>query len=505
MRPPTHLPRPPRLIPGRRAVIAAIGAVGALLAAMVTSLAFTASSSATTVPGPPSGFTTVYSDSFSGSSGSGVDSGWTYDTGTQYNGTGCTASYGTGEVESNTNSTANVSEDGSGHLNITAVNSGGSWTSGRIETTSDSFEAPAGGEMEVSASIKQPNPSSGVGYWPAFWMLGAGFRSSGAGTSGTMDCSNWPSAGEIDIMEDVNALSEHSGTFHCGVDPGGPCNETTGLGSGLQSCTGCQTGYNTYSAIVNRTNTSNESITFYLNGNAYYTVTESQVGTSTWQAAVDHGFFLILDLAMGGAYPNAICGCSSPTSATSSGAAMSVGYVAVYETSGSSASPTPTPTPTPTATSTGGGGGTSCSTTATADISADCYRGSSGSISVTAASGDSNPSGVDGNQAAQLTNGDYLEYPGVNFGSGSSQFDARVASGASGGVSGLVEVVLDNPANTPVGSFAIGNTGGWSTWKTVPANISEVTGTHTVYLEFSSGASGDPPFVSLHYFNFPVR
>jgi len=508
MRHPTHLPiplhGPPRLVPGRRAVIAAIGAVGALLAAMVTSLAFTASSSATTVPGPPSGWTTTYSDSFSGSAGSGVDSGWTYDTGTQYNGTGCTANYGTGEVESNTSSTANVSEDGSGHLNITPVDSGGSWTSGRIETTSDSFEAPAGGEMEVSASIKQPNPSSGVGYWPAFWMLGAGFRSSGAGTSGTMDCSNWPSAGEIDIMEDVNALSEHSGTFHCGVDPGGPCNETTGLGSGLQSCSGCQTGYNTYSAIVNRTNTSNESITFYLNGNAYYTVTESQVGTSTWQAAVDHGFFLILDLAIGGAYPNAICGCSSPTSATSSGAAMSVGYVAVYETTGSSASPTPTPTPTPTATSTGGGGGTSCSTTATADISADCYHGSSGSISVTAASGDTNPSGVDGNQAAQLTNGEYLEYPGINFGSGSSQFDARVASGAAGGVSGLVEVVLDNPASTPVGSFAVGNTGGWSTWKTVPANISKVTGTHTVYLEFSSGASGDPPFVSLHYFSFPA-
>ena len=495
------LPRPPRLIPGRRAVIASIGAVGALLAALVTSLAFTASSSATTVPGPPSGFTTTYSDSFSGSSGSGVDSGWTYDTGTQYNGTGCTANYGTGEVESNTSSTANVSEDGSGHLNITPVNSGGSWTSGRIETVSDSFAAPAGGEMEVSASIKQPNPSSGLGYWPAFWMLGAGFRASGAGTSGTMDCANWPSTGEIDIMEDVNALSEHSGTLHCGTDPGGPCNETTGLGSGLQACSGCQTGYNTYSVIVNRTNTSDESVTWYLNGTAYYTVTESQVGTATWQAAVDHGFFLILDVAIGGGYPNGVCGCTSPSSSTSSGAAMSVGYVAVYTTTGASASPSPSPSAT---SSSGSGGGASCSTTATADISADCYRGSAGSISVTAASGDSNPSGVDGNQVAQLSNGDYLEYPGINFGSGSSQFDARVASGAAGGVSGLVKVVLDNPANTPVGSFAVGNTGGWSTWKTIPANISEVTGTHTVYLEFSSGASGDPPFVSLHYFNFPV-
>ena len=239
----------------RRALVAVISAL-APVAALLTVVSLPTSASATTVPAAPSGFSTVFSDSFSGSSGSGVDSNWTYDTGTQYNGTGCTANFGTNEVESNTNSTTNVSEDGSGHLNITAVKSGsGSWTSGRIETTADNFAAPAGGEMEVTASIKQPNPGSGVGYWPAFWMLGAGFRSSGAGTSGTMDCSNWPYTGEIDIMEDVNALSEVAGTLHCGVDPGGPCNETTGLGSGLISCSGCQTGYNTYSVIVNRTNT----------------------------------------------------------------------------------------------------------------------------------------------------------------------------------------------------------------------------------------------------------
>jgi hypothetical protein len=323
-----------------------------------------------------------------------------------------------------------------------------------------------------------------------------------------MACSNWPSTGEIDVMENVNALSEHSGTLHCGVDPGGPCNETTGLGSGLQSCSGCQTGYNTYSAIINRTNTSNESITWYLNGTAYFTATESQVGTATWQAAVDHGFFLILDLAIGGGFPNGVCGCTSPSASTSSGAAMSVGYVAVYQTSGGSPSPSPTPTGTPTPTLTPTPSptptGRQCTTTATADISADCYSGSRGSISVTAATGDTNPSGVDGNQAAQLASGDYLEYPGINFGSGSSQFDARVASGAAGGVSGLVEVVLDNPSNAPVGTFAVGNTGGWSSWRTVPANITKVTGTHTVYLEFSSGASGDPPYVSVHYFNFPV-
>ena len=113
---------------------------------------------------------------------------------------------------------------------------------------------------------------------------------------------------------------------------------------------------------------------------------------------------------------------------------------------------------------------------------------------------DPDPSGVDSSQAAQLSNGVTLKYSSVNFGSGADQFDARVASGATNGASGLVNVVLDNPANAPIGSFAVGNTGGWNSWKTIPANIAATSGTHTVYLEFSSGQPA--PYVSLHYFSF---
>ena len=244
------------LIPGRRGRVIAAAAAITLMAALLTAVSLT-------FQGKPA-WTTVFLDSFSGQAGSPVGSGWTYDLGTQYNGPGCTGNWGTGEVESDTNSTANVAADGSGHLNITPVNAGGGWTSGRIETAAGSFAAPAGGELEVSASIKQPDPASGLGYWPAFWMLGAGLRGSGAGTSGTMTCSNWPSVGEIDIMEDVNGLSGRSGTFHCGTYPGGACHEPGGITSGVRSCPGCQTGYNTYSVIVNRTNTSGESITWYL-------------------------------------------------------------------------------------------------------------------------------------------------------------------------------------------------------------------------------------------------
>ena len=276
------------------------------------------------------GWTTMFDDTFSGPSGSRVDSKWAYDTGTHYHGVGCPAAWGTGEVESAASSTANVSQDGHGHLLITPIRSGSYWVSGRIETTASTFAAPTGGEMKVVASIRQPSPSHGVGYWPSFVMLGAAFRASGAGTSGTMACSKWPTVGEIDVMENVNALSEHSGTFHCGIDPGGPCHESTGLTSGLRPCPGCQTRYNTYSVVINRTRTDNESITWYLNGTAYHNITERQVGAAAWQAAVDHGFFLVLGTAIGGGYPDRVCDCTTPTASTSSGAAMGVKYVAVY-------------------------------------------------------------------------------------------------------------------------------------------------------------------------------
>jgi hypothetical protein len=271
------------------------------------------------VPAPPPGWSTIFSDDFNGPAGSPPGGSWQYDTGPG-------SSFGTGEIETMTNSTSNGYLDGNGDLNLTALGQGSNWTSARIQTTSPNVGAPAGGELEVTASIQQPNPASGLGYWPAFWMLGPG---------------QWPENGEIDIMEDVNALSELSGTVHCGTYPGGPCNEPNGIGSGLRQCGGCQTGFHTYSMILNRANPSNESITFYLDGNQYFQVTEGQVGTSTWQAAFDHNLSIIFDLAMGGGYPNGQCGCTTPTGSTSSGGTMSVAYVAAYQTTGSSGSTGP--------------------------------------------------------------------------------------------------------------------------------------------------------------------
>jgi hypothetical protein len=267
-------------------------------------------------PAPGTGWTTIFDDDFAGAAGSAPSYNWMYDTGPG-------SSFGTGEIETMTNSASNVYLDGNGHLDITALNNGGAWTSGRIQTTSPNVGAPAGGELEVTASIQQPD--DGPGYWPAFWMLGPG---------------QWPENGEIDIMEDVNSLSEVSGTVHCGTDPGGPCGEPDGTGSGLVACSGCESGYHTYTMILNRTNTSDETITFYLDGNPYYTVSEDQIGAATWQAAFDHNLSIILDLAIGGGYPDGECGCTTPTSATVSGGTMSVAYVAAYSSTGATLGPT---------------------------------------------------------------------------------------------------------------------------------------------------------------------
>ncbi len=294
------------------------------------------------VPAPPAGFNTVFSDDFSGAANTGLNtSNWLYDLGTSY--PGGAGNWGTGEVESETNSTANVFQDGNGHLVILPIrDASGAWTSGRVETQNTSFAAPAGGQLEIQASLEQPNPATGLGYWPAFWAMGAAARPVGA--------TNWPSIGELDIMEDVNGSSQESETFHCGVDPGGPCNETTGIGSGLRACAGCQTGFHTYAVIIDRRNTSAEQLRFLVDGNVQFTVNENQVPVATWQAAVDHGFFVIFDLAIGGAFPNAICGCGSPSAATSSGAAMTVDYVAVYQSSGGGGGGTTTTNPPPTTT-----------------------------------------------------------------------------------------------------------------------------------------------------------
>ena len=94
----------------------------------------------------------TWSDEFDGPAITGVNTAnWLYDTGKSY--PGGAASWGTGEIETMTDSAVNVYQDGVSHLIIKPILNGGSWTSGRIETQSTGFMAPVGGRLAVEASI----------------------------------------------------------------------------------------------------------------------------------------------------------------------------------------------------------------------------------------------------------------------------------------------------------------------------------------------------------------
>ncbi|AWE53348.1 glycoside hydrolase family 16 protein [Streptomyces nigra] len=456
---------PPRRRSVRRAVVAVLGTLG-LAAAAAGVVVPSASASA---PTPPSGWTQVFLDDFTGPAGSGVNtSNWRYDTGTGY--PGGPANWGTGEIETMTSSTDNVSLDGNGNLRITPRRDGaGRWTSGRIETNRTDFQPPSGGKLRVEARIQVPNVTGAAakGYWPAFWMLGAPYRG---------NYWNWPGVGELDIMENTQGMNTVFATMHCGTAPGGPCNENSGIG-GNTTCSGttCQAGFHTYRLEWDRS-TSVEEIRFYLDGVNFHTVRAHQVDATTWANATNHGYFIILNVAMGGGFPDAFGG--GPDGGTQPGHSMVVDYVQVL---------------------TSGGGGTTPPPTGNRDaysaIQAESFDGQSGVYT------ESTSDTGGGQNIGALANGDWALYRGVDFGSSAArQFVARVASGAASGVSGLVEVRLDSRANAPVGSFAVGSTGGWQSWRTIPANIGAVTGTHDVYLTFTSGQPAD--FVNVNWFNF---
>ncbi|KAI8305283.1 Glucan endo-1,3-beta-glucosidase A1 [Colletotrichum sp. SAR11_240] len=192
------------------------------------------------------GFSKTWFDDFTGSRGALPSGGnWIIDSGTSY--PGGPANWGTGEIQTYTNSPSNIATNGQGNLVITAIKDAkGAWTSARIETK-QTFMAPAGKKMRVQASLKLPNlGGGGIGYWPAFWTLGAAYRG---------NYWNWPSVGEIDIMENVNNVNRVWAVLHCGTNPGGPCNEPSGLGNN-KNCPAnspCSGVFRTYTVEVDRT------------------------------------------------------------------------------------------------------------------------------------------------------------------------------------------------------------------------------------------------------------
>jgi beta-glucosidase len=121
----------------------------------------------------------------------------------------------------------------------------------------------------------------------------------------------------------------------------------------------------------------------------------------------------------------------------------------------------------------------------------------------TAQSGTQNEPTTDaggGQDVGYIAAGDWLAYGGVDFGAATALWvTTRLASAAS--ITGTVQYRLDSATGPVIATVPVSNTGGWQSWISSTVNLSgTATGTHTVYITFTTGGSGD--FVNLNWFRF---
>jgi hypothetical protein len=444
-------------------------------------------------------WTVVFEDDFSGT-GLPSAAGWDVVEGTGYPG-GPQNGFGTDEIETMTRSTENIRQQ-DGFLRITPLRDAeGTWTSGRTETTLD--YKPADGtvmRMECKLALPDVHGEEAKGYWPACWALGATQRTQRW---------DWPASGEADLAESVNGLNRNWSTLHCGYPAqwGGPCGEPIGLSNGgVPPAIGDIWGEQHVFAFEWDRSGSEDTMRWYLDANEVHTVRQSQIPADVWSSLSEHaGYRLILNVAIGGQFPASHGG--GPTGATRPGAPMLVDYVRIaYRGSSSSSSPSATATPssttTPTASPPSSPAPTDCTPEPTPTITAppptDPLQ-----TAVIEAENYATQHGVRNTDGAiEVSDGDDVAYD-LDFGSEPKRsLVARVASGVSDGSSVLVEVRLGSATSPPIGSLSVGGTGGWSSYRDIPANVAATTGRHRVFLTFES--AGDAPALNLDKFVFGV-
>lgn len=255
-------------------------------------LAYAGSNPSQLPDGPGTPRKLLWSDEFSGTVDSKPDpSKWTYDLGAN--------GWGNKELENYTDRPENAFLDGKGHLVIRAIKDEGHFTSARMKTQG-LFSFTYG---RVEARMKLPR---GQGIWPAFWMLGNDIVKVG-----------WPACGEVDVMENLGREpSIVHGTIH---GPGYSGKHSISAQYALPGAPPLADDFHLYAAdwIPNR-------IEFSIDGHVYATVTPASLPPGTkW--VYNHAFFLILNLAVGGAWSG------NPDSSTIFPQDLTVDYIRVYE------------------------------------------------------------------------------------------------------------------------------------------------------------------------------
>lgn len=227
----------------------------------------------------------VWSDEFEGT-GAPNSADWSYDLGA--------GGWGNNEVQTYTNSTSNVRQE-NGKLIIDALKFGTNWTSARIKTQGK--RTFTYGKIVFRAKLP-----TGVGTWPALWMLGQNISSVG-----------WPACGEIDVMEHVGKNQNVvQAALHTPSSFGNTQNK------GAESVPTASTEFHDYAVSWNE-----QRIAFYVDNKVYYTYSPSTKNASTWPFTAPQ--FLIMNIAMGGTF-------GGPTiDPNLTSARMEVEYVRVYE------------------------------------------------------------------------------------------------------------------------------------------------------------------------------
>jgi len=145
---------------------------------------------------------------------------------------------------------------------------------------------------------------SGQGVWPAFWLLGDDFSTSG-----------WPKCGEIDIMESIGSEADsiHGSLHGPGYSGSNPLTSAYTLPRGRFSD----------SFHVFAVEWEPKVVRFFVDDKLYATKTPTDIPAGK-QWVYDHPFFVLLDLAVGGNFPG------SPRESTVFPQRMLVDYVRVY-------------------------------------------------------------------------------------------------------------------------------------------------------------------------------
>lgn len=239
-------------------------------------------------------YSLVWSDEFDGANGELPNAqNWTYDIGTGQNG------WGNAELQYYTNDPSNVSLDGDGNLQITALKnfvSGSIYSSARIKT--QDLQSFTYGKVE--ARIQLPY---GQGIWPAFWMIGDNISEV-----------SWPQCGEIDIMEYRGQEPQivHGSLHGPGYSGGEAVTQSFQLFNGR-----FDTQFHVFSVEWGE-----DFIKYFVDGVQYNEITPESVN-GDW--VFNESFFIILNLAVGGSYVG------SPSAETTFPQTMLVDYVKVYQ------------------------------------------------------------------------------------------------------------------------------------------------------------------------------